>query len=298
MEYKNLPDLKALAALRAVFDKGGVSEAARTLNISQPAISKRLRSLETCYDAVLTERVAGRLCLTEAGERVYNLAVQVLDRNLALHRELQALASGRNTLNLELSMAIGEHFLSGWLRDFALRQPDSTVHSRLGYSRHIETHLARAAIDLAVLESAPDHPDVFVQRWADDELWVVCGHGHPLAEQPMIELETFAAQRFILRERRASARETLEQTLAQIGIDHLAVDLEVGSNDALVDLLGDRQHLSVLPQFVAESPRYAERLQRIRIRGLRIKRTLWIARHRDKLKHPVADAFVAMLLDR
>ncbi len=46
MEYSHLPDLKGLAALRAIVELGGVEQAARYLHIGQPAVTKRLRSLD------------------------------------------------------------------------------------------------------------------------------------------------------------------------------------------------------------------------------------------------------------
>src|SRR3990172_104325 len=103
MEYSFLPDLNGWAALRAVVEKGGVSEAARKLNIGQPAVTKRLRALEECYGIPLLERVSGRLKLTTAGEQVYRLAVLTLDRNAALREDLQSLSKGRNTLRLDVA---------------------------------------------------------------------------------------------------------------------------------------------------------------------------------------------------
>ena len=44
MEYRNLPDLKCLATLRAIVELGGVEQAAQALNIGQPAVTKRLQS--------------------------------------------------------------------------------------------------------------------------------------------------------------------------------------------------------------------------------------------------------------
>ena len=94
MEYIHLPDLDALAALKAVIEKGGVIEAAKVLNVGQPAVTKRLRSLDATYGMVLTERVGGRLRLTEAGKKVYLFAIQTLDRQLALRDELRTLQQG------------------------------------------------------------------------------------------------------------------------------------------------------------------------------------------------------------
>jgi len=55
MEYKNLPDLKGLATLKAVVELGGVEQAAHKLYVGQPAVTKRLRALDVCYGIPLMQ---------------------------------------------------------------------------------------------------------------------------------------------------------------------------------------------------------------------------------------------------
>lgn len=295
MEYRNLPELSQWAALRAVVERGGVCEAAHTLNIGQPAVSKRLQALEDCYGLPLMERVAGKLRLTLAGERVYALAVQTLDRQFALWEDLQLLAKGSNTLRLEVTSAIGEHLLPDILIRFSERHPEYKVSSRMGYSRRIQAHLATGMADLALVETAPDHPDVLVQKWIDDELMLVCGRRHPLAGVEQIPLEHLGELAYVLREGRSGQRDTLTQALHGVGINELNVVLEVGSSQAIVDILERGRYMSFLPRFMIGEPIAKGDLFRVKVTGFRIKRTLWIARHRDNIDHTVAEAFIKMI---
>jgi len=164
LEYKHLPDLQGWAALRAVVEKGGVSAAAATLNIGQPAVTKRLRALENCYGLQLMERTGNRLKLTDAGEKVYVLAVQTLDRQLALREELQHMARGETAMRLEVTFSIGEHLLPDLLFQFSEQYPQYRAESRMAYSRQIQADLATGLANLALMEHAPDHPDVLVQN--------------------------------------------------------------------------------------------------------------------------------------
>lgn len=298
MEYKFLPETAGLAALRAVVEKGGVIEAARLLRIGQPAVTKRLKALEACYGVPLMERVGGRLRLTPSGERVYLLAVQMLDRHLALREDLQNVASGRTTLRLEVTLAIGEHLLPSLLLQFAERFPDYRVNSRVGYGRRIQTRLASGVTDLALLESAPDHPDILVQKWMEDELWLVCGPQHPLARTELVPVEQLPQLIYVLRERRSAIRETLDEALRRIGIERLNVAMEVGSTDAIVEILSRGRHVSFLPRFAVAERVEQGRLARLKVTGFRIMRVLWIARHRANLDHPVAEAFIALLREK
>lgn len=295
MEYKHLPDLQGWAALRAVVEKGGVSAAAMTLNIGQPAVTKRLRALENCYGLQLMERSGNRLRLTDAGEKVYVLAVQTLDRQLALREELQHLARGETTMRLEVTFSIGEHLLPDLLLQFSEQFPQFRAESRMAYSRQIQADLATGLANLALMEYAPDHPDVLVQKWADDEIWLVCGANHPLADTDMLPVEQLKVLSYVLRESRSSTRVTLDAALSQIGITNLKIAMEVGSTDTIVEMLARGKHVSFLPKFAVIDKVQEGDLFHIKVVGFRIMRTLWIARNRSNLDHPVAEAFIQML---
>ncbi len=276
-------------------EKGGVSAAARALNVGQPAVTKRLRALEECYGIPLTERAGSRLRLTEAGEKVYLLAVQTLDRQLSLRQDLQDLARGKTTLHLEATLAIGEHLLPDLLLQFSELFPDHTIQSRLGYNRLIQAHLADGMADLALLENAPDHPDLMIQKWMEDELWLTCGSSHPLAETKMIPVESLKKLGYVLRERGSSARLALDEAMQGIGISELNVVLEVGATDTIMEILARGRYVSFLPRFAVKEEVNSGRLCRVKVSGFRIGRTLWIARNRNNVDHPVAEAFTAML---
>ncbi len=295
MEYKRLPDIAGWAALRAVIERGGVSEAAKKLNIGQPAVTKRLRALEDCYGIPLLERVGGRLRMTPAGEKVYLLAVLTLDRQLGLRQELDVLAQGKTRLRMEVTFAIGEHLLPDLLMQFSETYPDFQIDSRLAYSRQIQTNLATGRADMALLEIAPDHPDILAQKWMEDELWLVCAKNHPLNGTDLLPLEELINQKYVLREQQSSIRESLDPALKRIGIEKLNIAMEVGSSEAIIDMLSKGKHVSFMPRFAVYERVSEGSLFHIKVTGFRIIRTLWIARNRAALDHPVAESFINMI---
>ena len=123
----------------------------------------------------------------------------------------------------------------------------------------------------------------------------MCGHKHPLAGTDLIDVEQLRKPAFVLRESRSSVREATDEALRRIGIESLNVKLEVGATDAILDILERGRHMSFLPRFAVLDRVEAGVLARIKVKGFRLMRTLWIARHRTHLDHPVAEAFVKML---
>jgi DNA-binding transcriptional LysR family regulator len=298
MEYQNLPDLKALAALREIVERGGVAEAGRVLSIGQPAVTKRLRALERCFDIELMVREAGRLRLTPAGERVYAFARLVLEQQSDLLGDLRQLRVGRDRLRLAVTQSIGEHLLPDLLLAFDEAYPDYRIDSRVGYSRSIHRRLATGLADLALTEIRPDHPDVLVQPWLDDELVLVCSPTHTMGGRDLLTVGELRGLSYVLRERESSMRITLDRALADIGIDELPVAMEVGSTDTIVEMLDRGRHASFLPRFAVASAIADGELRRLRIEGLRIRRTLWIAQTRDNLDNPVAEALIRLIRQR
>ena len=297
MEYKNLPDVKSLATLKAVVELGGVEQAGKKLHVGQPAVTKRLRTLEKCYGATLMQRKGRRLALTDAGEYVYAYAQLVLTHQLTLLADLESLQIGQDRLRLEATTDIGDHLLPDLLLHFSESYPQYRVESSMGYTRRIQTHLATGLCDLALLEQAPDHPDILVQKWLDDELLLVCGPRHTLWQSDILPLDALQALKFVLREPRSSMRATLDAALAAIGIARIPIVMEVGSTDAIIEMLQHGKHVSILPRFTVEDRLASGELYHVKIQGLRIKRTLWIARTRSNLDNRVAEAFIRLLRD-
>lgn len=295
MEYRNLPDLTGLATLKAVVELGGVAEAGVALHVGQPAVTKRLRALDNCYGVDLMHRNGRRLELTPAGEKVYAYARLALDHQTLLLDDLASLRAGQNHLRLEVTSDIGDHMLPELLLRFADAYPGYQIESRMGYSRRIQTRLATGLSDLALLEQAPDHPDILVQKWLEDELVLVCGPRHPLWDSSLLPIEELSRISYVLREPRSSMRITLEKALADIGIDQMPIAMEVGSTDTIVEMLQRGWHVSFLPRFAVEEALATDSLYHIKIQGLRINRTLWIARTRSNLNNAVSEAFIQLL---
>src|ERR1700687_1542336 len=67
------------------------TKAARTLRVTQAAVSQRVQAIEKAVGTALFRRSGGRVGLTEAGQRLYGYTQRILD----LHREARREVTGR-----------------------------------------------------------------------------------------------------------------------------------------------------------------------------------------------------------
>jgi LysR family transcriptional regulator, hypochlorite-specific transcription factor HypT len=110
-------DLIWLEDFLAIAEEGGFSRAAERRHVTQPALSRRIRSLEEWLGTPLFERSTHTLKLTPAGETFRPVAEDVL-RRIQLGRE-EALEVARlkaETIHFAATHALSQMFFPGWIR--------------------------------------------------------------------------------------------------------------------------------------------------------------------------------------
>src|SRR5262245_28663618 len=103
----NIDDVRAFVA---AVDGGSVAKAALRLNLTQPAVSRRIQRLEDTLGITLLDRDSKPARPTRAGEAAYRRCVAVLRASEALTRETRAAASA-GPLRLGVTVAMSDSVL-------------------------------------------------------------------------------------------------------------------------------------------------------------------------------------------
>src|SRR4051812_18200946 len=124
-----LAELPHLSTFARAAEQGSFTAAASALGITQAAVSQRIATLEGELRVSLFDRRAGRITLTEAGQRLYRFARQILDLHEEARRDLGGFhPSVSGDLPIAASSVPGECFLPALLSAFRAKHPQ--VHVR------------------------------------------------------------------------------------------------------------------------------------------------------------------------
>lgn len=150
----NIEDVRAFVA---AVDTGSVGKAAIKLNLTQPAISRRIQRLEEDLGISLLDRDSKPARPTRAGEAAYKRCLAVLRASEVLQQETRGTAD-LGPLRLGLSYALADSILAPAVE--ALRAACPGTHLRVGAERSpvLRKQVSEGVLDVAIVAAMPDRP--------------------------------------------------------------------------------------------------------------------------------------------
>ena len=291
----NLHLLRIFASLAKA---GTFSEAARSLYISQPAVSKGIQQLERELGVQLLDRTSRRVALTEAGQLLYEYAGRIFATEKAAESglaELQGLERGQ--LLIGASQTIGTYLLPPALGTFHQRYPKLRLHLEITNTQQVIESLRQTPLGLAYVEGPISGDDLDVTVWRQDQLVVIAPPDHPLVRRRSVTFEMLAAEPYLQREMGSG---TGEIAASVFGERHSApnIALILGSNQAIKQAVIAGLGISIVSEATIALEKAAGTLAIINVRDLKLSRPLYCVSILGRPLSRAATAFHELLTDK
>lgn len=184
-------DLTSLRCFVAIAREGGVARAARTLNLAQPALSRRMQLLEEQLGVPLLLRSRRGVVPTEAGALLLRRAEALLRQARQLRDEVSAAASEPvGVLRIGCPPSVAALFLGSLLAGYARAHPRVTLQIYETFSTSIREALLTGEIDVGIGTLRETGPDLIAERLFDEEVWLVAQPSlWPFAARPSLRPE-------------------------------------------------------------------------------------------------------------
>ncbi len=262
-------------------DLGGIGRAAQRLHLSQPAASKRLKSLEELVGTPLLERSPRGVAMTAAGERLYAHARRLIADLDELSGVLEQIRGRSETVQLAISHTAAEYLMPRALV-LMRRQTSAPVAVLIANSRVVKKMIAegKADVGVAAFRSEETILDCASVALIEDEIVIAVPLGHPWARRASITPAELLSTPIVLRDPDAHTREVIDEALTAVGLSAPRAACEVGSTQAAKD----EAHELGLPTTMSRlalSP--ADRLEMVPVEGLRFRRRFCVLHPRGTL---------------
>lgn len=175
-----------LEQLAAFAKFGTLSESAKRLYISQPALSRSMQKLERILGVELFSRAKNRIALNETGKRAAIFAQEILNRQAEMVADVREFDRKSRTISIGCCAPVPLHQLTQLL---SKKFPGVAVSSELNGDRKLLQDFQNGAFELVVLHEKPADESLFVKKFGTEKLYISLPVGHPLANSKGLRLE-------------------------------------------------------------------------------------------------------------
>lgn len=193
--------LKQCTYFLAVAEHGGVAQAARALNLSQPALAQAIDKLEETAGLRLFERHHARgMELTLQGRAFREQAAALVSHAERMDRAVADVAANRRgTIRLGCFQSIAPFYLARIVREYGVRAPDVAIDVTEGLHGDLVDSLRAGYLDLAILYNLGLDPHALAwQELGQARPYVIVSADHPVAARRRVSLRDLGAEDYVL----------------------------------------------------------------------------------------------------
>jgi DNA-binding transcriptional LysR family regulator len=286
-------DLILLRSLVAVADAGTITGAAERINVSQSALSRRLQQLEADLGVELLLRGRHGVELTDLGRQTVERGRGIIARydelrlNVSEHLDLN-----RGTVRVGGGATVTSFLLPGAMAQFHAQHPGVHFYVKESGSREIASDVAAGNLELGVVTLPVPSRDLDITHLVVDDVVLIAPADHDLGEDP-VPVRHLEGRPFVSFDPGSAIRQIIDRNLRAAGVE-VDVVMELRSIPTILRMVVVTGNLA----FVSRLSLTGETgVRQVAVRGLRISRTLGLAKRRGIPLSAPAQTFAGLLVE-
>ncbi|SFL53378.1 DNA-binding transcriptional regulator, LysR family [Gracilibacillus orientalis] len=257
-------DIKHLQYFLEVSKTENFTQAAENLYITQPALSRIVKTLEGDLGVALFHRSRKKITLTDAGKVLHKHASKIAAQITELEQEIDQIRTLKTGhIRIGLPTVVNSFFFSQLIADFHLQYPGVTFHLEENGSKVIEEKVLDGELDCGVVV-LNNHLSADYYTFVEDNLNLVVSNQHSLANEnkKQIQIQDLKDESFIMFNQDFESRNIIIQACKQSGFEPKIVS-ETSQIDFLEEMVATNLGVTLLPDSTSQS--FTKHIKRIPI---------------------------------
>lgn len=290
--------LNRLRTFVRVVDCASFSGAARTLDVSQSAVSQQVKALETALGATLLLRAPDQVRPTARGQLVYEHARRMLEQWEQLLDQLETAGAADGKLAVGSSTVPSAHVIGPVMYRFRRVRPAVEVSVQVGDSTDVWDWVQNDVVDIGVTGLLRSAPGIEHRPLIQDTIALIAPCSHPWAGRAVAPAELQDAP-FLWRERGSGTRQAAEDALRRWGVEPERVPKagELGSTEAVVSAVEAGLGVSFVSSLAVRPALTLGRICSVEIDAPPIGRLFYLIYKSSRVHDPLLTAFVDCATD-
>ena len=271
------------------------TRAANELFITQPAVTKHIKELESQFKVSLFERSGNKkIILTPAGETLLQYTSQLLNVYRELEYDMNMLVNEHNgVLHIGASTTVAQYIISPILAQFHKKFKDIQVLLITGNTEDIEQALLNKTIEIGIIEGIARNPQIKYEEYLKDELVLVSAVNNSLINKSTVKPDELKNYPMLLREPGSGTLDVIAHALKphQIKLSDLQVEMQLGGTESIKSYLLHSNCLAFLSIHSILKELKNNECRIIDIKGMTIERPFHFIQSHGQIS-PLAELFI------
>ena len=213
-------DIRHLSCFVEVARQQSFTKAAQKLNVTQPSISKMIKTLEEELDVTLFYRSSKNAILTDAGKAVLRPAITILNSFNNLSVELSnVIHLKKGNLTVGIPPMVGVCFFSEIIYKFKERFPNINLKLIEVGSKQIERDIEEGSLDIGVISLPIRDKNISILPFVTEPMHLIVRKDHPLASRSVVNYSDLEKESFVMFRQDFSIRDPLIDRCRQSGFN-------------------------------------------------------------------------------
>lgn len=277
-----LMNMRQLTIFLEVCHHMSITKTARSLYLSQPAISKAIKELETEIDTPLFDRINGKIYLNEEG-KLFRLKAKELLKDFEELKNFKCTYEDSTPIRVGVSLTIALKTLPLAIKSFKKKYPETPIQLYAENVEQIQKRLLNGDIDIAFTEDFEQNQLFYLEALSTYKMICVGSANSQWQQKPYLKKAELVNQSFLLRERGSTLRDTFD---AFVNKEKLTIQplLESVNTEILINATKHNLGLTILPAPLAQEDLANHELIEITIEDFNVYSTNYIVTLHGKKK--------------
>lgn len=282
--------IRHLEIFLVVYDSLSMTQAAKTLFITQPTVSQAIAELEAYYDVRLFNRISNRLTATSEAEKMRIYAENMVSSLAALEKDMSEKKQAI-PLKVGASITIGETFFSSLVKGFLAQNPVYRMTTVVNNTPFIENAVVDNQLKIAVITSATvSHPKLLAIPLYTDDLVLVAHKSYPIKNEKALSASDLSSFPLLLREEGSRIRQVIEDLNISVNIAG-----EHNNANAILKAIINNLGVSVMPKAFIISSEHKD-LHYLPINHPDFNVKYWVIYKKENVSNPSVQIFTQYCL--
>ena len=291
-------DSRHLAQLSVIVETGSFQGAADRLGLTQPALSRNMRTLEGRVGTPLFQRDGRRSVPNKLGQKLSRsgLAIRHAEEQAEIAAD-RSLSGALGELRIGAPPIVAGRIVTTALSNFLKGNPNCNVELKTGLVHELRSMLERGQIDMVLGPQSLAHPSDALQfdHLIDDRVGILCRSGHELAACKKVAASDLEIQSWLTHSRGSLLRQQTEAAMLASGITSIQVAVETDSIRSALEIVSNTNLITTMPKFTT-SPYLQSELIFLPFDSPHFHRPLGVIRRNDTPESRLEQIFIDCLL--